>query len=85
MVDLIFCGGTNEDDDSDDKVSKFIGIAAWRIKFSNDNIKTVMMLQLWNIFLWSLLCFVVARSDHDKRLVRINLPLKTVAKLVSIF
>lgn len=36
------------------------------------------MLPPWNNFLWSLLRFVVVRSDHNERLVRINLPLNPI-------
>jgi hypothetical protein len=38
-----------------------------------------MILLSWNKFLWSLLHFVVVRSDYNKGLVRINLPLKPIS------
>jgi hypothetical protein len=43
----------------------------WRL-FSNGDIKVEMMSLPWNIFLRSLLCFVVVRSSHDEELRRIS-------------
>jgi hypothetical protein len=54
-------------------------MTTWRIRIPDGNIKVGMMLLLWNKFLRSLIYFVVVRSDHNKRLVRINLPLKPIS------
>ncbi|RCV28103.1 hypothetical protein SETIT_5G379300v2 [Setaria italica] len=37
-----------------------------------------MLLPSWNNFLQPLSCFVVVRSNHDERLVRIILPLELI-------
>jgi hypothetical protein len=38
----------------------------------------LMMLPPWNNFLWSFLCFIMVRSNHDEGLVRISLRLKPI-------
>jgi hypothetical protein len=43
-------------------------------RFPNDDIKAEMMLSSWNNFLQPLLDFVVVRSNHDERLVRLSTP-----------
>jgi hypothetical protein len=66
---------------------------AWRIRFLYGDIKAGMILLSWNTFLYSFLCFVKVRSDHNEVLVRINLSFKPISidvevgrlRLVSFF
>ena len=51
----------------------FLGAATWRIRFSDDVIEAGMVLLSWNNFLRPLLRFVMVRSNHGERLVRISL------------
>jgi hypothetical protein len=49
------------------------------IRFPDGDIKVGMMLSLRNKFARSLFHFLVIRSNHDKGLVRINLPFKLIS------
>jgi hypothetical protein len=67
-----------DDDDDGDDGNNFLRMTTSRIRFPTSDIKVRMMLLSWNKYLWSLLHFVVVRSDHNEGLVRINLPLKLI-------
>jgi hypothetical protein len=72
-VDSFFSHYGSVEDEDDISVSNFIGLTTWRLGFSDGDIKAEMMSPSWNNFLWSLLRFVVVRSDHNEGLRRINL------------
>ena len=54
-------------------VCNFLGVTTWRIRFSDGGIEAEMVPSSWNNFLRPLLRFVVVRSNHGERLVRISL------------
>jgi hypothetical protein len=60
-------------------VNNFLAMTTWRIRFLDGDIKAEI--PSWNNFLRSLLRFVVVRSNHDERLVRICLPLKPITSI----
>nr|TKW40878.1 hypothetical protein SEVIR_1G275400v2 [Setaria viridis] len=51
-------------------------MTTWRIRFSYGDIEVGVVLLSWNNFLRPLLRFVMVRSNHDERLVRIILLLE---------
>jgi hypothetical protein len=53
---------SDEDDVSEDDISNLFGMMTWTIRFPDGDIKAGVMLPLWNKFLWSLLCFVMATT-----------------------
>ena len=67
-----FLHGGSVEDEGDISVNNFIGLTTWRLGFPDGDIKAEMMSPSRNNFLWSLLRFIVVRSDHDEGLGRIN-------------
>ena len=63
--------GGSVEDEGDTDASNFIDLTIWRLGFSGGDIKAEMMPPSCNNFLWSLLRFVVVRSDHNEGLGRI--------------
>ena len=57
----------------------FLGAGTWRIRFSDDVIEAGMVPLSWNNFLQPLLRFVMVRSNHGERLVRISLSPKMMS------
>ena len=57
----------------------FLGATTWGIRFPDGVIETGMVPSLWNNFLRTLLYFVVVRSNHGERLVRISLFLELMS------
>ena len=66
-------GGSDEGGGSIYGVCNFLGATLWRIRFLDGVIEAGMVPSSWNNFLRPLLCFVVVRSNHNERLVRISL------------
>ena len=54
-------------------VGNFLGATTWKIRFPDGIIEVRKVPSSWNNFLWPLLRFVVVRSNHGGRLVRISL------------
>ena len=66
-------GGSDEGGGGIYGVGNFLGATTWRIRFPDGVIEAGMVPSSWNNFLWPLLRFVVVRSNHGGRLVRISL------------
>ena len=66
-------GGSEEGGGGIYCVGNLLGATTWRIRFPDGVIEVGMVPSSWNNFLWPLLCFVVVRSNHNERLVRISL------------
>ena len=66
-------GGSDEGGGGIYGVGNFLGATIWRIRFPDGVIEAGMVPSLWNNFLWPLLRFVVVRSNHGERLVKISL------------
>lgn len=73
-MDLVPSCDSYEDGGDNYGVNNVLGMVTWRIRFPDGNIEAGIMFLLCNNFLLSFFCFVVVRSDHNERLVRINLP-----------
>ena len=54
-------------------VSNLLGATTWKIRFPDGVIEAGMVPSSWNNFLWPLLRFVVVRSNHGEKLVRVSL------------
>ena len=66
-------GGFDEGGDDFYGVDNFLRAATWRFRFPGGDIEAEMVPSSWNNFLRPLLRFVVVRSNHGERLVRLSL------------
>jgi hypothetical protein len=66
-------GGSDEGGDRIYNVDNFPVTTTWIFMFPNDDIEVEMVPPSWNNFLQPLLRFVVVRSNHDERLMRISI------------
>jgi hypothetical protein len=60
-------------------VGTLVEVTTWRISFPDGDIVLGMVPSSSNNFLWSLLYFIVVRSNHGERLVRISLSLNLMS------
>ena len=60
-----FLRGGSVEDEGDNYDVSILTSMTWRLLFSDGDIKAEMVSLQWNIFLRSLLYFIVVRSDHD--------------------
>jgi hypothetical protein len=64
-------GDSVEDEGDNYGVSILTRMTTWSLLFLDGDIKAEMVSPSWNNFLWSLLRFIVVRSDHIEELRRI--------------
>ena len=72
-------GGSDEGGGCIYSVGNLFGVTTWRIRFPDGVIEAGMVPSSWNNFLRPLLRFVVVRSNHGERLVRISLSLELMS------
>jgi hypothetical protein len=54
-------------------INNSFGVTTWIFRFPDGDTEEGMVPSSWNNFLWPLLRFVVVRSNHGERLVRLSL------------
>lgn len=59
--------------------SNLLGASAWKFRFPDGDTEAEIVPSSWNDFLRLLFRFVVIRSNHDERLVRLNMFFKVMA------
>ena len=72
-------GGSEEGGGGIYSVGNLLRATTWRIRFPDGVIEVGMVPSSWNNFLRPLLRFVVVRSNHGERLVRISLSPKLMS------
>jgi hypothetical protein len=77
-------GRSNEGGGGIYDINNFLGTATWRFRFPDGDIEAKMVPSSMNNFLLPLLHFVMVRSNHNERLVRISLSPELMLMLVSL-